>query len=84
MNFLKNLLISTRIVLLAGFKVSGKMVKKSSLLVKLVKGEQTYRRNQLLDKMPKTVLGHNVEKNCQNFQFGTKCQILRHTINRLR
>jgi hypothetical protein len=32
----------------------------------LLRGEQTYYRNSLLDKMPKTVLGHNVEKNIQN------------------
>ena len=32
----------------------------------VLKGEKTYCRNSLLDKMPKTVLGHNVEKNIQN------------------
>jgi hypothetical protein len=36
-------------------------------------GEQTYCRNQLLDKLPKTVLGQNVEKIYQNWHFGRKC-----------
>ncbi len=37
----------------------------SSVLVSC-QGEQTYCRNQLLDKVPKTVLGQNVEKKFQN------------------
>ena len=39
-------------------------------------GEQTYWRNQILDKLSKTVLGQNVEKNIQNRRFGTKRRIL--------
>jgi hypothetical protein len=44
-------------------------------------GEQTVCQNQLLDKVSKNVLGHNVEKNIINWQLGTKCRILPSSTN---
>jgi len=47
-----------------------------------LEGEQTYCRNDLLDKVSKTVLGHNVENIFPNWHFGSKCRILLNSINR--
>ena len=47
-----------------------------------IAGEQTYCRNDLLDKVSKTVLGHNVENFFPNWHFGSKCRILLNSINR--
>jgi hypothetical protein len=37
-------------------------------------GEQQYCRNQLLDKVPKTILGHYAEKILENLQLSKKCR----------
>ena len=42
---------------------------------RVIKGEQTYCRKWVFDKMPKIVLGHNGEKIFPKLRLGLKCRI---------
>jgi hypothetical protein len=42
--------------------------------IRLFRGEQTYCRKWIFDKMPKIVLGHNGEKIFPKCRLGKKCR----------